>query len=99
MIGLILSFIEDLKKNIYPRHPLEKVAIPENCISIAVHVRNGGGFVVDTEQEKERCPLRFVPDEFYIDQITRIADMFPEHNLYVHIFTDHLEPYLLKTKI
>lgn len=92
------AFTEELKKNIAPRQPLEKVAIPENCISIAVHVRNGGGFVVDTEQEKERCPLRFVPDEFYIDQIARITNMFPKQNLYVHIFTDHLEPKTLKKK-
>lgn len=93
-----ITFIEDLKKNIAPRQQLEKITIPENCISIAVHVRNGGGFVVDTEQEKERCPLRFVPDEFYITQIARIADMFPENNLYVHIFTDHQEPASLKKK-
>jgi hypothetical protein len=91
-------FIEDLKKNICPRYSLEKVIIPENCISIAVHVRNGGNFVSDTEQEKERCPLRFVPDEFYIDQIIRIADLFPGCSLYIHIFTDHPEPYLLKQK-
>ncbi|HEV2916852.1 MAG TPA: hypothetical protein VGW78_03835 [Candidatus Babeliales bacterium] len=91
-------FIEDLKKNICPRQQLEKVIIPEHCLSIAVHVRNGGGFIVDTQQEKERCPLRFVPDEFYIDQIARIADMFPHQNVYVHIFTDHPEPKLLKKK-
>lgn len=92
------TFIEDLKKNIYPRKQLKKVIIPENCISIAAHVRNGGSFSADTDQEKERCPLRFVPDEFFIDQIARIADMFPEQNLYVHIFTDHLEPKQLKKK-
>jgi hypothetical protein len=91
-------FVEELKKNIAPRQELEKVIIPHGCVSIAVHVRNGGGFVVDNEQEKERCPLRFVPDEFFIAQIARIADMFPEQNLYVHIFTDHLEPAVLKTK-
>jgi hypothetical protein len=91
-------FIEDLKKNIYPRQPLEKVIIPENCLSVAVHVRNGGGFVVDTQQEKERCPLRFVPDEFFIEQIERIMNMFPDQNIYVHIFTDHLEPIVLKRK-
>lgn len=92
------TFIEELKKNIAPRYELEKVIIPEDCISIAVHVRNGGGFAVDTQQEKERCPLRFVPDEFFIAQIARLADMFPNDNLYVHIFTDHLEPAVLMKK-
>lgn len=91
-------FIEELKQNIAPRYEIEKTMVPDNCLSIAVHVRTGGGFVVDTEQEKERCPLRFAPDEFFIDQIARIADMFPEQNLYVHIFTDHQNPPFLKEK-
>ena len=91
-------FIEELKKNICPLSALEKVVIPDECISIAVHVRNGGGFIVDTEQERERCPLRFVPDEFFIAQIARLADIFKDQNLYVHIFTDHLEPAVLKRK-
>ncbi len=92
------AFVEEIKKNIAPRYELEKVIIPNGYISIAVHVRNGGGFIVDTEEEKERCPLRFVPDEFFIAQIARLADMFPEQNLYVHIFTDHQEPAVLMQK-
>ncbi|HSC25576.1 MAG TPA: hypothetical protein VLB80_05180 [Candidatus Babeliales bacterium] len=91
-------FIKELKKNIMPRYPIEKVIIPDGCVSIAVHVRNGGGFVVDNEQEKERCPLRFVPDEFFIAQVERLAKMFENEKLYVHIFTDHLEPAELLTK-
>jgi hypothetical protein len=92
------EFVEEIKKNIVPRQPLEKVVIPENCISIAAHVRNGGTFGADTPQEKERCPLRFVPEEFFIDQIQRISEMFPNDNLYVHIFTDHQEPMKLVKK-
>jgi hypothetical protein len=91
-------FIEKLKNNITPFYPIEKTIIPDNCISIAAHIRTGGGFAADTEQERERCPLRFAPDEFFIDQIARIADMFPQENLYVYIFTDHQNPLTLKTK-
>jgi len=91
-------FVEELKKNIAPRSIIEKVIVPKECISIAVHVRNGGGFVVDNEREKERCPLRFVPDEFFIAQIARLADMFQDQNIYVHIFTDHQEPAVLEDK-
>ena len=91
-------FIEKLKKTICPRQELDKVIIPQECLSIAVHVRNGGGFVVDTQQERERCPLRFVPDEFFIAQIARLADMFNTQNIYVYIFTDHMEPAKLMKK-
>lgn len=87
-----LEFVEELKKTIAPRYPLEKIAIPTDCLSIAVHIRTGGGFAADTQQEKDRCPLRFVAPEFYIQQIQRITDMFPAEKLYVHIFTDHQKP-------
>ena len=35
-------FINQLKKTIAPRYPLNKVVVPEGYISVAVHVRNGG---------------------------------------------------------
>lgn len=92
------DFLAEIKKNILPRYSLEKIAIPEGIISIAVHVRNGGTFAADTSQEKDRCPLRFAPEEFFIEQIDRIAHMFPEDNLYVHIFTDHPKPKKLVKK-
>jgi len=91
-------FVEQLRRTIAPRYHIDKVAIPAGYLSVAVHVRNGGGFVVDTEQEKERCPLRFVPEEFFIDQVARIADMFPDQSIYVHIFTDHPQPAELAQK-
>ena len=92
------EFINQLRQTIAPAHPLKLVSIPDDCISIAVHVRTGGGFVVDDAQERERCPLRFAPDEFFIAQIARIAQMFENEQLYVHIFTDHPKPHELKEK-
>jgi hypothetical protein len=92
------DFLTKIKKNIAPRSEIEKIAIPEGMLSIAVHVRNGGTFAADTPQEKERCPLRFVPEEFFIDQIARIAELYPEENLYVFIFTDHPDPKKLVKK-
>lgn len=86
------DFLTEIKKNITPLHEIEKVVLPEGMISVAVHVRNGGTFAGDTQQEKDRCPLRFVPEEFFIQQINRIASMFPEDNVYVYIFTDHPNP-------
>jgi hypothetical protein len=91
-------FVEDLKKKIAPLYELDKITIPDDCISIAVHVRNGGSFAGDTEQEKERCSLRFIPDEFFIAQVQRLTEMFTQENFYVHIFTDHTEPAVLVEK-
>jgi hypothetical protein len=92
------TFLAEIKKTIAPRYEIEKIAIPQDVISIAAHVRNGGTFAADTPEEKDRCPLRFVPEEFFIEQIHRIAYMFPDDNIYVHIFTDHPEPRKLAKK-
>jgi hypothetical protein len=92
------KFVEQLKTLIAPIHLYEKVAIPDGYVSVAVHVRNGGGHVHDHAIEKARCPLRFVPDEFFIDQIRHIAHMFEGQPLYVHIFTDHQQPSVLLEK-
>ena len=86
------TFLTEIKKNITPAHEIEKITPPEGMISVAVHVRNGGTFAGDTQQEKDRCPLRFVPEEFFIEHIHRVAQMFPEDMLYVYIFTDHPNP-------
>ncbi len=86
------ALLAELKRNIVPRYEIEKVAIPDGVVSVAVHVRNGGTFAADTAYEKERCPLRFVPEEFFIAQVERLAQMFPEENLYVFIFTDDQNP-------
>ncbi len=82
------AFVAELKKLIAPRYDIKKVSIPEGYLSIAVHLRKGGMAAVDTAQEQQRCPLRFLPDEFYIAQIERIATMYPDEKLYVYIFTD-----------
>ena len=91
-------FMDDLKKMISPRYPIKKLVIPGGCKSIAVHIRNGGGFHFDTNEKREKWPLRFAPEEFFIEQVARLADMFPEEKLYVHIFTDHKSPESLKKK-
>ena len=91
-------FVDELRKNIAPLQGLDLITPPEGYISIAAHVRDGGAYPGDNAKEKERCPLRFVPRDFFIQQIERIARMFPDDNLYVFIFTDHPNPEKLMAK-
>lgn len=93
-----LTFIAQLKDTIAPKSELELITIPEGYVSIAVHIRNGGGFAADTTQEKERCPLRFVSDEFFIDQVKRIVELYENQQFYLYIFTDHQKPEKLAKK-
>ncbi len=85
-------FIEQLKQAIAINHPLEKIIIPDDCISIAVHVRTGGAFTQDTQIIKDTHPLRFTPIKILIAQAKRLIKIFDTQKIYIHIFTDHPEP-------
>jgi len=85
-------FIKKLRKLIRPSVPLDDIVLPKDSITVAVHVRRGGGYRLDTRRVINNQPLRFVLDQFYIDQIKRLATMFEGKNLYVHIFTDDPNP-------
>lgn len=98
------SIMEKLKRMISPRFQLQEVCRPSDCITVAVHVRKGGGFdkTIPTNKETQKklspaqlkqyadlaCPWKFPPDQFYIDQIKTISSLFYDQPLYVHIFTD-----------
>jgi hypothetical protein len=111
------SFINELKKVIRPRNSstLSIFTPPADKLSVAVHVRKGGGFdhplispqiydlnsLSDLKSEARMTkgeiadkvwPLKFVPDQFYIDQIKRLSELCNDIPMYVHIYTDDLNP-------
>lgn len=86
---------------------------PKNMISVAVHVRKGGGFdpplfyetaadgLVPKDHEvyvDKQFPLKFPPDSFYLEQIEKIASLHPSEHIHVHIFTDDKNPIILQKK-
>lgn len=74
-----------------PTIPVDYISLPENCITVAVHVRRGGER--ETYAEGARgYPLKFPSDNYYIDQIQRIADIYKDKSIYVYIFTDANNP-------
>jgi len=86
------EFIKKLRKLIRPRVALTSIVLPKDCVTVAVHVRRGGGYRMDTDRIVHNQPLRFASDKFYIDQIKRLATMFKDKKLYVYIFTDDRNP-------
>ena len=85
------KFVNELKKLIAPCGSVTCVTIPSGCISVAIHVRRGGGYVIDKKMMKH-MPNKFAPEHFYVDQIKRILSMYSDKQLYVHIFTDDPKP-------
>ncbi len=88
-------FIALLKKLIAPRGSLPLMELPKDKISVAVHVRRGGTFEKPDFSKTTGMiypPLRFPPDQFYIDQLKKLPAYFPGQHFYVHIFTDDPDP-------
>ena len=64
-------------------------------------------FDILTPQEKiffkknrdKKWPLKFPPDQYYVDQIKLLSEMLENRLLYVHIFTDDKNPKALCKKI
>lgn len=80
--------------------PKNKIKLPSclslSCPKVAVHVRKGGGFdaplLYRTFYADQRWPLKFPPDDYYIDQIKKIFLILKSKPLHVHIFTDDKNP-------
>ena len=86
--------------------PVNIIKIPmpdQECLSVAVHVRKGTGwdipnYRISPEQLTASHPLRFAPDSFFIAQLQKIAQLYPDKKIYVYLFTDHNDPAELAQK-
>lgn len=101
-------FKKILQTMIAPINPIEAIPLPPNVITVAVHVRKGGGYdgpllskipthvsntpVINRHYADVQYPTRFPPETYYIEQIKHIAHLFNNQPLFVHIFTDDNNP-------
>ncbi len=101
------SFKDELLRMIAPIKPVKQLDIPEDMISVAIHVRTGGTFEKTSLQQSNPqqsntklqknlgvdrvYPTRFPPEKYYIEQLKYIADILKQP-LFVHIFTDDTDP-------
>ncbi len=105
-------FRDKLRATIKPRNTIKLVDVPKNKISVALHVRRGGGFdhpllsiqlydidnlnqcdiVPPAVYADKYWPLKFLPDQYYIDQLIRLSKMYDDAPMHVHLFTDHTDP-------
>ncbi len=75
---------------IVPKKEIQTVEVQKNCINIAVHVREGGGF--DKSNIQLELPTKLPPISFYKEGLSRIIELFPGRALYFYIFTDSQNP-------
>jgi hypothetical protein len=103
------DFMKQLKHRLQPVVALPQIELPENIITVAVHIRTGGGFdpALFSDQYYSRkelyadkkWPLRFPPEQYYVDQIKKISSLLEDQSLYIYIFTDDRSPENLVKRI
>jgi len=84
------GFREEVIKCLTPKRPFNTFNPPANCVTVALHIRRGGeaslpGYTLT-------WPLKFVADDYYINQIQRVAKIFPKKDLFINLFTDDDKP-------
>ncbi|MGB8366888.1 MAG: hypothetical protein WCD44_00865 [Candidatus Babeliales bacterium] len=93
------QFMRKLKYMLYPALSLMQIKLPLNKITVAVHIRKGGGVDkplysmqyyanrIEPYADKQ-WPRKFPPEQYYVDQIKKISHLFDERPLFVYLFTD-----------
>lgn len=99
----------DIKNLLTPINPPPSIEKNNNEITIALHVRKGGGFDAPLASEQttkkaiqyadQQWPTKFPPDQFYIEQLRLIKKLIAsEKNMIVYLFTDDPDPNRLAQK-
>ena len=84
-------FYKEICKMIQPiNKELLNISLPLNKISLAVHIRKGGGY--DNPEAPKKDPLKFPPESYYIEQIKNISEHLHNADIYAFIFTDDQNP-------
>lgn len=92
------GFLNSLRQDFAPQVALEKPMLDDSDVHVAVHVRLGGGFDDPTAlQTFAPHALKSPQHSFYLKQIQRIAKIFPDQSIQLHLFTDDPDPEALVT--
>lgn len=93
------NFLKELKKDIALRAGGMTISLPTDKITVAVHIRQGGGVDAPILSQQiykkyidQEHPFKFPPLQYFVDQIKRLSEMLGNQPLYVHIYTDSRNP-------
>ena len=81
-----------LKEMLKPKKPIEVLTFPKDKLSIAIHVRMGGGFDREGLGNDPLFLGKLPPEKFYLDALELLCKLRPTDELYFHIFTDDADP-------
>jgi hypothetical protein len=88
------GFRKVVREMIAPKQPLSLVIPPRNCINIALHIREGGGYddKVNLEWGSPDNPMKFPPLSFYAEGLKTVLESLNGQDIYCYLFTDAQYP-------
>ncbi len=84
------AFQKIIKEHLSSYLPIQPYIFPKDRVMVAVHVRRTGEF--DFANINAILPLKFPPDRYYIEQISRLASIYGDKKICIYIFTDDPNP-------
>lgn len=91
------DFHREIVACLTPKFEIETMELPEDHLTVAIHVRRGGAYEPYSEVAKG-YPLKAPPDSYFISAIQWIAEIYPDRLIYVHLFTDDVNPKVIAEK-
>ena len=92
------AFKNELRKLIAPKSKLNLIEPPQDMISVAVHLRKGGGYDDESKIQNSILMYKMPSDAYYINQIKNISILFDNAPMYVFLFTDDQDPQAIAKK-
>ena len=86
------TFRDAMKQYIAPHGEWHYMELPNTMRTVAIHVRRGGGYRIDSDFCRRRRPYHFPSVEYYGNSLQLLLDRYPNENFFVHIFTDDRDP-------
>lgn len=84
------DFRKNVLEKIKPVNNIKTIIPPRDCVSVALHVREGGGR--DSNTCFSMIPFKFPPMQFYKDALMKVINCFENKAIYCFVFTDALNP-------
>jgi len=85
-----------IRKLIAPTYPIPTLKLPKDSLTVALHYRTGEGmappYFIAIQHDESSNNAKFRPFRYYVDQVKRLKNLFPDQKLYIQIFTDAIEP-------
>lgn len=81
------DFIEWVRPCLEPRIPVKLLPLPSDKVTVALHIRRPYG-IDGYESVYQIFPYKFLPDQFYVDQLRWIYEEMGRRPLYVYLFSN-----------